>query len=99
MNTSPDAVYVIIPAMKELGMSWTEIKRIPRYELVGLIKAHQNYELLHSFDGYSASEVADMAKNKPEVRSAYNKYLEINAKYKDRSGRREKQSLSGLIKN
>ena len=97
MNTSPDAVNVLIPAIKELGMSWTEIKRTPRYELVGIIKAWQNYELLHSFDGYTASEVSDMAKNKPEVRSAYNEYLSINAKYKERTGKREKQTFSGFL--
>ena len=83
MTNSPEAVHLYVPLMKELGMSWTEIKRTPRYELVGIIIAWQNYELLHSFDGYTASEVSDMAKNKPEVRSAYNEYLSINAKYKE----------------
>ena len=81
MNTSPDAVYVLIPAMKELGMSWTEIKRTPRYELVGIIKAWQNYELLHSFDGYDSDDVSQLAKDKPKVRQDYNKYRAMQERF------------------
>ena len=90
MSKSPDAVYLIIPLMKELGMSWSEIKKTPRRELNGLVAAMSNYNVMHSFDGYSSNEVADMVKNKPEIRGDYNKYLEINALYRERSGHRRK---------
>tara|TARA_Y100000310_G_scaffold35422_1_gene33463 strand:- start:993 stop:1289 length:297 start_codon:yes stop_codon:yes gene_type:complete len=90
MSKSPDAVYLIIPLMKELGMSWSEIKKTPRHELNGLVAAMSNYNTMHSFDGYSAKEVNDMVKNKPEIRSDYSKYLEMNALYKERTGRRRK---------
>ena len=90
MSKSPDAVYLIIPLMKELGMSWSEIKKTPRQELNGLVAAMSNYNVMHSFDGYSDKEVNDMVKNKPEMRGDYNKYLEINALYRERSGTRRK---------
>ena len=78
MNTSPDAVYVIIPCMKELGMSWSELKATPRHELVGLLGAMSNYNILHSFDGYTPDEIGDLAKNKPQIRSDYNKSMALN---------------------
>jgi hypothetical protein len=90
MNKSPDAVYLIIPLMKELGMSWSEIKKTPRNELNGLVVAMSNYNIMHSFDGYSGKEVNDMVKNKPEIRNDYNKYLEMNALYQERTGRRKR---------
>ena len=86
MRTSPDAVYVIIPCMKELGMSWREIKQTPRYELVGLVAAMSNYNLLHSYDGYSPNDISEYAKNSPEIRSGYNKSMELKAKYEARAG-------------
>jgi hypothetical protein len=76
--------------MKELGMSWSEIKKTPRHELNGLVAAMSNYNVMHSFDGYSDKEVNELVKNKPEIRSDYTKYLEINALYQERTGRRRK---------
>ena len=99
MTTSPDAVYVIIPCMKELGMSWSEIKKTPRYELTGLLVALNNYQRLHRFDGYDSEEINQMAKDKPSLRSEYAKYLDLNARYEIRAGNREKevQSFSQVI--
>ena len=90
MINAPDAVYIIIPLMKELGMSWSEIKRTPRGELLGLTAAMSNYNLLHSFDGYSPDEVGDMAKKKPQIRSQYNDAMDLKAKYEIRSGQKRK---------
>jgi hypothetical protein len=86
MITAPDAVYLIIPCMKELGMSWSEIKRTPRRELVGLVGAMSNYNQLHSFDGYTPDEVGEMAKNKPQIRSDYNRAMSLKERYERRSG-------------
>ena len=98
MIESPDAVYLIIPLMKELHMSWSEIKNTPRFELLGLLGAMSNYHILHSFDGYSSQDVGEMAKNNPSARSDYNKYLEMQAKYRRRSGRESKiQSFKNLL--
>ena len=98
MSTSPDAVYVIIPLMKELGMSWSEIKETPRYELTGLVAAYKQYMNLHVYDGYDDKDIKHMAEGKPSVRSDYNKYLELNALYKERSGqKRRTQTFKDLI--
>jgi len=96
MITSPDAVYIIIPAMKELGMSWKEIKEIPRHEVVALVAAHNIYELMHSYDGYNSEDIKHMAKDKPEIRSQYNKYLEINDNYKIRAGQKRTHTASNF---
>jgi imidazoleglycerol phosphate synthase glutamine amidotransferase subunit HisH len=99
MIDSPDAVYLIIPCMKELGMGWNEIKDTPRYELMGLMAAYSKYELVHSYDGYSDKDISNMAKEHPEVRSQYNKYLEANQSYKERANvqKKEKKSFTGLL--
>ena len=97
MITAPDAVYIIIPCMMELGMSWSEIKNTPRQELVGLIAAMSNYNILHSFDGYTPEEVGNLAKDKPQIRSHYSRYMEKRAKYEEMVGKRKKSSFDGLI--
>ena len=88
MSTSPDAVYVIIPCMKELGMSWSEIKRTPRHELYGLLVAMSNYNILHQFDGYTPDEVGKLAKEKPHIRGQYSRAMDLKAKYEIRSGKK-----------
>ena len=99
MIESPDAVYLIIPLMKELHMSWSEIKSTPRYELLGLVGAMSNYNILHSFEGYTSENVNEMAKNNPTIRSDYNKYMEMKAKYERRTGKQKKvQSFSELMR-
>ena len=84
--------------MKELGMSWSEIKRTPRHELTGLIVAMSNYNQMHSFDGYTDDEISTMAKDKPQIRSQYAKYVELNANYEARAGTKKKvTSFSDLM--
>jgi hypothetical protein len=84
--------------MKDLGMSWKEIKETPRYELQGILSSYHEYNVLHAFDGYNASEVAEMAKNKPEVRSQYNKYITAQRELKRKTGQEEKpQKFNDLL--
>ena len=40
MINAPEAVLLYIPLMKELGLSWAEIKQMPRYEAEGLLAAY-----------------------------------------------------------
>ena len=86
MINSPDAVYLIIPCMKELGMSWSEIKTTPRRELIGLVGAMSNYNQLHAFDGYTPEDIGEMSKDKPHIRSDYNKTMSLKERYERRSG-------------
>ena len=98
MIESPDAVYLIIPLMKELHMSWSEIKDTPRFELVGLLGALGNYSTLHSFDGYTSENIREMSKNNSSINADYSKYLEMKAKYERRTGKQKKvQSFSELF--
>ena len=85
--------------MKELGMSWNEIKNTPRHEVGALVAALGKYELLHAYDGYTAEDISSMSKDKPQIRSSYNKHLECKAVYELRSGKkRQKQSFKDLVK-
>ena len=98
MIESPDAVYLIIPLMKELHMSWSEIKDTPRFELVGLLGALGNYSTLHSFDGYTSGNIEEMSKSNSSIRADYNRYMEMKAKYEKRTGKQKKlQSFSELF--
>ena len=90
MITAPDAVYVIIPCIKELGMSWSEIKNTPRYELVGLLGAMSKYNMLHQFDGYTAEEIGRMGKDKPGLLGDYANAMDLKAGYEIRSGKERK---------
>lgn len=76
--------------MKDLGMSWSEIKATPRNELIGLLTAYSNHEVMHAFDGYSSEDVNEMAKNKPEVRGDYARSLSMRAKYEARTGMKKR---------
>ena len=67
--------------MKDLGLSYTEIKESSRGELIGLLAGLSNYHTLHAFDGYSDKDIGEMAKNKPSVRSDYAKTQALKAKY------------------
>tara|TARA_R100001443_G_scaffold108755_1_gene119616 strand:+ start:516 stop:773 length:258 start_codon:yes stop_codon:yes gene_type:complete len=75
--------------MKELGMSWKEIKSTPRHELVGLLGAMSNYNQLHQFDGYTAEEVSKLAKEKPHVRTQYAEAMKLKTQYELRSGKKK----------
>ena len=96
MLESPDAVMLYIPLMKHLGMSWKEIKDTPRRELGGLLSAYQEYAIMHSMDGYNDTEVSEIAKKKPEVRSQYVRYLETRRKYEDMLGKQRNVSFRGI---
>jgi len=80
-NSAPEMVFVWIPLMKELGVSWTEIKNATRLELLGLVQGLSNYNVLHAFDGYSSKDIDSMAKGNPSVRGDYAKSQEMKAKY------------------
>ena len=97
MKEAPEAVYLIIPLMKELGMSWWDIKKSPRHELEGLLSAYGIYNQMHQFDGYTAEDINEQAKNRPQMRGDYARYLELNAKYRDKIGlKRKKISFKDL---
>tara|TARA_R110002020_G_scaffold241841_5_gene455117 strand:+ start:376 stop:630 length:255 start_codon:yes stop_codon:yes gene_type:complete len=84
-----------MPLMIELGMSWSEIKHTPRYELEALVSALYAYKSYHSMDGYDDEDVSNMAKNKPKVRQQYIQYLETRRKYNEKVGRKKVVSLRG----
>ena len=98
MSDAPDAVCIYIPLMKDLGMSWAEIKATPRIELEGILAAYSEYSILHSFDGYSSEDISDMSKKKPELRSRYNQYIEANRNLKAKLGKKvERPSIKHLL--
>ena len=98
MKTSPDAVCIYIPLMKHLGMSWSEMKETPRVELEGLMAALGEFNLIHSFDGYSEKDISEMSKNKPEVRSRYGEYVLANRRLKEKLGHRiERPDFKSLL--
>jgi len=88
MTDSPDAVLLYVPLMKETNMTWEEIKRTPRLELEGVLAACYEYKTLHSMDGYDAKDINDMAKNKPAIRSDWNRYMEKRRKYEELIGKK-----------
>ena len=88
MKGSPDAVCIYIPLMKDLGMSWSEIKNTSRTELEGILSAFAEYNKLHSFDGYSDKDISEMAKTRPEIRSQYGEYQLANRNLKEKLGKK-----------
>jgi hypothetical protein len=98
MKEAPEAVCIYIPLMKSLGMSWVEIKETSRIELEGLMAALGEYNLLHSFDGYSEKDISEMAKNKPEVRSKYGEYVLANRRLREKLGQKtQRPTFQGLL--
>jgi len=81
MSGAPEPVLLYIPLMKELGLSWKEIKNTPRVELEGLLCALAEYQQLHSLDGYDEDDINKMAKQKPRLRSQYAQYMTQKRKY------------------
>ena len=102
MSDSPDVVYLYIPLMKELHLSWSELKSLPRNELEGLLYGLSQYTRMHQFDGYDEGQIGDMAKDKPQIRSDYYQYRELKDKYDARLGVKKKakspSELSGELK-
>ena len=88
MVDMPDAVCIYIPLMKDLGMSWSEIKNTSRTELEGILSAFAEYNKLHSFDGYSDKDISEMAKTRPEIRSQYGEYQLANRNLKEKLGKK-----------
>ena len=79
-------------------MSWPDIKATPRIELEGLMTAYNEYTNVHSFDGYSAEDVSEMAKNKPQVRSQYQQHMEAKARLDMKIGKkRPRASVKDII--
>tara|TARA_R100001015_G_C4535273_1_gene100552 strand:- start:351 stop:638 length:288 start_codon:yes stop_codon:yes gene_type:complete len=95
MREAPEPVLLYIPLMKDLGLSWNEIKETPRVELEGILVAYTEYQLLHSLDGYDDNDISNMAKNKPQIRGQYARYLEKKRKYYKTV--EEKKSFKDLI--
>lgn len=85
-----------IPLMKDLGLSWEEIKRTPRFELEGLLLALGEYNVLHSMDGYDSEDINNMAKNKPAIRGQWARYNAARGKYYSSNEKRPK-TFSGLV--
>tara|TARA_R100000458_G_C8236871_1_gene216983 strand:- start:502 stop:759 length:258 start_codon:yes stop_codon:yes gene_type:complete len=84
--------------MKELHLSWSEIKTLPRKELEGLLYGLSQYSKMHQFDGYDEKDISEMAKEKPQIRSDYYKYMELKSKYDERLGiQRKTQSFAGIV--
>ena len=81
MTNSLEAVTLYVPLMKDLHMSWEEIKCTPRIELEGILAAYYEYNLLHSMDGYEAKDISDMAKHRPSIRQVWNQYTAQKRKY------------------
>ena len=86
MTEAPDVIFLYIPLMKELNLSWAEIKSLPRNELEGLLYGLSQYSQMHQFDGYSENDIGNLAKDKPQIRSDYYKYRELKEKYDKRMG-------------
>ena len=79
-------------------MSWNEIKKTSRHELAALCSALYEHKAYHSMDGYTAEDVSEMAKDKPQVRQQYNTYLETRRKYDRMIGIEKKPKGFGNIK-
>tara|TARA_R110002012_G_scaffold322046_1_gene554235 strand:+ start:4164 stop:4460 length:297 start_codon:yes stop_codon:yes gene_type:complete len=88
MRESPEAVYLYIPLMDKLQMSWSEIKNTPKHELEGLLGAYHTYNILHAFDGYTPEDISGIAKDKPHIRSEYSKSLEMKAIMESKLGKK-----------
>ena len=96
MRESPEAVFLYIPLMDKLRMSWSEIKQTPKHELEGLLAAYAAHENFHSMDGYDDKDINEMAKNKPQIRQSYTDYLTTRRKYEDMIGKERKLSFKGI---
>jgi len=83
MREAPEPVLLYIPLMKDLGLSWNEIKNTPRVELEGILIAYNEHQQLHSLDGYDDTDINHLAKNKPQIRGQYARYLEEKKSFKD----------------
>ena len=97
MKEAPEPVLLYIPLMKELNLSWTDIKNTPRFELEGLLMALGEYNRLHSMDGYDSDDISEMAKNKPSIRSKWAQYQNAKAKYYRSVDNNKPKTFRGLL--
>lgn len=77
-------------------MSWEEIKKIPRVELDGLLLAFKNYTNIHAFDGYNEKDVAEMSKNKPEIRQQYAYSKRLRKTFELKAGVKKREVITSL---
>ena len=96
MIAAPEAIFLYIPLMKELGMNWSEIKTCTKQELEGLLFGLSQYSRYHQFDGYDEKDIGEMAKSKPQVRSDYYKYVELKADYDEKIGVKKKEKTFNI---
>tara|TARA_R110000744_G_scaffold281474_1_gene393367 strand:+ start:359 stop:622 length:264 start_codon:yes stop_codon:yes gene_type:complete len=82
--------------MKDLNISWEEIKKIPRVELDGLLLAFKNYTNIHAFDGYSDKDIAEMSKGKPEVRQQYAESKRLKNSFELKAGIKKREVITSL---
>ena len=100
MRDSPEAVYLYIPLMNEVNMSWSEIKNTPNHELQGLIHALSTHTTVHAFDGYTPDDIGELAKKKPQIRSDYARSMEMKAKLEAKAGlKRKVRSFKDIVGN
>ena len=97
MKEAPEPVLLYIPLMKELNLSWIEIKNTPRFELEGILIALGEYNRLHSMDGYDSEDINEMAINKPKLRSKWADYQNAKAKYYRSLDNNKPKSFKGLL--
>lgn len=84
--------------MKELNMSWAEIKSTPNVELQGILKAYQNYSIIHAFDGYTEKDVNTMAKENPSVRTQFLNSISTKERFEMKVGKRKQlKSLKDIL--
>tara|TARA_R110000824_G_scaffold33611_2_gene107730 strand:+ start:309 stop:608 length:300 start_codon:yes stop_codon:yes gene_type:complete len=88
MRESPEAVFLYIPLMDKLRMTWSDIKQTPKNELEGLLGAYHTYHTIHAFDGYAPDEISKLAKDKPSIRSDYNRSITLKAVMEEKIGRK-----------
>mgnify|MGYP006411701291 CR=1 FL=1 len=91
MMAAPEAIFLYIPLMKELALSWLEIKSLPKRELEGLLYGLSQYSKYHQFDGYDEQDIGEMAKNKPQIRSDYYAYRKLKDEYDEKMGVKRKK--------
>jgi hypothetical protein len=86
MKEDPDTVCLYIPLMKDLNMSWHDIKSCSRAELNGLLSAYHTYETMHAFDGYTSESIGELAKNDSSVHGKYARSRELRVRMEERMG-------------
>jgi hypothetical protein len=83
-----------IPLMKDLHMSWNDIKNTPNVELNALMIGLNNFNIFHAFDGYTSEDVAGMAKKNPSLRGQYANTQQMQARF---GSKRKPTSFSEII--